>query len=114
MEMRVSKIEKMRQALEAKVKKLNRSVERLTQLAAESEDLYSTACSLRTVSLTRQNLVSNIHTAITQTLFELQVLEQESADSEANSAFSHLRAFLRTQRCSGRKRRKALFSVTAS
>ena len=114
MEMRVSKIEKMRQALEAKVEKLKRSVERLTQLAAKSEDLYSTACSLRTVSLTRQNLISNIHTAITQTLFELQVLEQESADSQTNSAFPHLRAFLRTQRGGGRKRRKALFSVTAS
>lgn len=104
----------MRQALEAKVKKVKRSIERLTTLAAESEALYSTACSLRTVSLTRQNLISNIHTAITQTLFELQVLRQEPTDSEANSTFSHLRTFLRTQRSGVRKKRKAVFSVTAS
>ena len=112
METRVSKIERLRQVLEVKVRSLKFSVEQLTQLAIESEELHTLACTLRTAHSARQSLVSRIHTALTHTVLELQILEQEDTHSDLNRTFSRLQTLLQTH--SGRKRRKVVFSVTAS
>lgn len=114
METRGSKIEPLKQALEGKVRNLKLSVDQLTQLATESEELHTLACALHTASSTRQSLISRIHTALTQTVLELQVLDQESTHSDLNLTFAQLRSLLKTQCANGRKRRKVLFSVASS
>lgn len=114
METRVSKIEPLKQALEGKVRNLKLSVDKLTQLAIESEELHTLACALHTASSTRQSLISRIHTALAQTLLELQVLEQEDTQSDLNRTLTQLQALLESQCTNGRKRRKVLFSVTSS